>query len=72
MILNMGYHKVTKYDSKKIFNRLNLSPPRSIVGRETSYRYTHNGYTVKLHTSYLESEKKWRDKGTDIGWNLIT
>ena len=71
MILDMGYRKVTKYDSRKIFARLGLSPPRPVVGREASYRYTHNGYTAVLHTSYLESEKKWRDTGTDIGWNLI-
>ncbi len=72
MILGMGYHKVTLYDSKKKFLRLNLSSPREIVGREASYFYSHNGYTVILHTTYLEKEKKWRDVGTDIGWNLIS
>ena len=67
----MGYHKITRNDSSRTFTRLKLLPPRPIEGRETSYRYTNNGYTVILHTTYLELEKKWRDTGTDIGWNLI-
>jgi hypothetical protein len=71
MLLNMGYRKITPSDSRRTFRRLNLSSPRPIEGRETSYRYNHNGYTVILHTSYLELEKKWRNTGTDIGWNLI-
>lgn len=71
MIFSMGYHKITRSDSSKTFIRLNLSPPRPIVGRETSYKYTNNGYTVILHTSYLEASKKWRAKGTDVGWNII-
>jgi hypothetical protein len=73
MILGMGYHKITKNDSRKTFLRLNLSPPRPIVGRETSYYYNgRNGvYSVILHTSYLEAEKKWRNTGEDAGWNLI-
>lgn len=71
MLLDMGYRRVTPYDSKKDFIRLNLSPPRDLVGRETSYYYSHNGYTVMLHTTFLGKEKKWRDTGTDLGWNLI-
>ncbi len=71
MILSMGYRNITRNDSSKEFLRLNLSPPRPIRGRETSYRYTNNGYTVFLHTTYLEASKKWRDKGTDAGWILI-
>lgn len=70
-ILGMGYSKITKTDFKKTFSRLNLTAPRKLEGKETSYRYTNNGYTVILHTTYLESQKKWRDKGKDIGWNLI-
>ena len=67
----MGYHKVAKSDFHKTFTRLDLSPPRPIEGKEASYRYTNNNYTVVLHTTYLEKEKKWRDKSTDIGWILI-
>lgn len=71
MLLNMGYRKITRYDSRKNFIRLNLSAPRPIVGREASYYYSHNGYTVILHTTFLEKEKKWREGSTDVGWNLI-
>lgn len=71
-LLGIGYQKIYQHDSRKTFLRLNLSPPRRIVGREASYWYSHNGYTVILHTSFLEKEKKWREKGTDIGWNLIS
>lgn len=71
-ILEMGYREMNQYDSRKSFLRLNLSPPRNIIGREVSFYYNHNGYTVILHTTYLEKEKKWRDTGTDVGWNLIS
>lgn len=71
MLMNMGYHKITRYDSRKNFLRLNISAPRPIIGRESSYYYNHNGYTVILHTTYLEKEKKWRNIGIDAGWNLI-
>lgn len=72
MILNMGYHKITRYDSRKTFLRLNLSAPREIIGREVSYYYANNGYTVVLHTTYLREERRWRDNSTDAGWNLIS
>jgi hypothetical protein len=71
MILGMGYHIFTKNDSRRTFTRLDLSAPRPLEGRETSYRYTNNNYTAKVHTTYLEREGKWRDKSTDIGWVLI-
>jgi hypothetical protein len=67
----MGYHRVTRGDFYRTLVRLDLSAPRSIEGKEASYRYTNNNYTVKLHTTFLEKEKKWRDKSTDIGWILI-
>ncbi len=76
MLLDMGYREFTTGDSKKEFLRLNLSPPRPIVGREVSFSYKArekgNNYTVILHTTYLKASKKWRDKETDAGWNLIT
>ena len=75
MLLGMGYHEITIGDSKKEFLRLNLSPPRPIIGREASYIYKSrekgNNYSVILHTTYLKAPRKWRDKETDAGWNLI-
>lgn len=71
-ILKMGYQEITHKDSAKNFLRLNLSPPRRIIGREASYKYCNNGYTIILHTSFLKKENKWRDIGTDSGWILIT
>ncbi len=70
-ILEMGYQEITRKDSAKKFLRLNLNPPRTIIGREASYKYTNNGYTVILHTSFLKNENKWRNIGTDAGWILI-
>ena len=67
----MGYHKVTKSNFRKTFIRLDLSAPRPVEGKETSYEYSSNNYTVKLHTTYLENERKWRDNSTDAGWVLI-
>ncbi len=70
-LLEIGFVEITKTDSKKTFNRLGLSPPRPITGKEASYMYTNNNYTVKIHTTFLKKEGKWRDTSTDIGWCLI-
>lgn len=67
----MGWTKYKDKDLAKTLTRLDMSPPRTITGREASYRYTNSGYTAKLHTTYLEKESKWRDSGTDSGWVLI-
>jgi len=75
MLLSMGYREFTIGDSRKEFLRLNLSPPRRIVGREVSFGYKPrekgNNYNVVLHTTYVRALKKWRDKDTDAAWNLI-
>jgi len=73
--LSMGFRENTKFDSARLFERLNLIPPRTITGREASYIYkSHaqgNNYAVIIHTTYLKASKKWRDKGTDAAWCLI-
>lgn len=71
MLLGLGYHKMTRSDQKKSFQRLGLIPPREVTGREVTYFYTNHGYTVILHTTFLAKEKKWREAGDDSGWNLI-
>lgn len=70
-MLDIGYHKITRTDQKKLFTRLGLIPPREVTGRETTYFYTNHGYTAIVHTTYLEKEKKWREVGEDSGWVLI-
>lgn len=67
----IGFLSVEISDQKKLFYRLGLIPPREITGREKTYAYHNHGYTVIVHTTYLEKEKKWRDTGTDSGWVLI-
>jgi hypothetical protein len=67
----IGFLSTEISDQKKLFYRLGLIPPREITGREKTYSYHNHGYTVIIHTTYLEKEKKWRDTGTDSGWVLI-
>lgn len=67
----IGFLSTGISDQKKLFYRLGLIPPREITGREETYFYHNHGYTVIVHTTYLEEEKKWRDTGTDSGWVLI-
>jgi hypothetical protein len=75
IILSMNFSKKSRNDLWTVFTRLGLSPPphRKIIGSETTYEYINpsHGYKVVVHTTYLEKEKKWRDKSTDIGWVLI-
>ncbi|MDD3663121.1 MAG: hypothetical protein PHT84_04615 [Candidatus Pacebacteria bacterium] len=71
MLLGLGYHKMTRSDQKKSFQRLGLISPRELTGREVTYFYNNHGYTVILHTTFLQKEKRWRDLGEDSGWNLI-
>lgn len=73
ILLGWGFTKITRKDSGKSFARLDLSPPigRKIDGREVGFRYSNNGYTVVVWTSYIDSEEKWRDVGTDYMWVLI-
>jgi len=75
MLLDMGYREETTTYSKRLFERLNLIPPRAITGKEATYIYKSreqgNNYTVIIHTTYLKASKKWRDKDTDAGWCLI-
>ncbi len=68
---SMDFRKTSILGQKKLFRRLGLVPPREIKGRETTYLYHNNGYTVVVHTTYLEREKKWRGAGEDAGWVLI-
>jgi hypothetical protein len=63
--------KNDKKYTKRDFERLELKPPRKIVGRETGYFFEANGYKVKVWTTILEDQKKPRDKGEDVGWVLI-
>lgn len=74
-LLDMGYLEETTTYSKRLFERLNLIPPRSITGREATYIYKSreqgNNYTVIIHTTYLKASKKWRDTSTDAAWCLI-
>lgn len=70
-MLDIGYHKITRSDQKKLFQRLDLIPPREVTGRETTYFYTNHGYTAIVHTTYIEKEKRWREVGEDSGWVLI-
>ena len=64
-LIEIGFEKIVSKGS-------NLVPPRDTVGTETSFIYTSkNGYSVIVHTTYLEKEDKWRDVATDNGWVLI-
>lgn len=67
----LSFSKVNTKDQRKLFHQLGLIPSREITGRETTYSYTNHGYTVIIHTTYLEKENKWRETGTDSGWVLI-
>jgi len=68
----MNFLKNLKKYSYRDFQRLDLKPPRKIVGREVGYFFEANGYKVKIWTTILEDQRKPRDKGTDVGWVLIT
>ena len=74
-LLDMGYLEETTTYSKRLFDRLNLVPPRTITGRESTYIYKSreqgNNYRVIIHTTYLKASNKWRDTSNDAAWCLI-
>lgn len=71
-LLSIGFHLKGEINFKKDFQRLGLEAPRKLTGREQGFFFTENGLTVKVWTTYLEKEKKFRDIGEDMGWVLIT
>jgi hypothetical protein len=72
--MEWGYKLNTKLDSSKTFERLQLSPPRKLPGREAilTYHNSNTGYTSRVPTSYLEAQEIWRKTGTDYFWIMIT
>ena len=69
-MIKMGFRNRTTHDSRKVFERLGLIPPRKIIGREEGYEYSNNGYTVKCWTSFVKSLNKFREVGKDVAWIL--
>ena len=74
-VLSMGYRENTTTNIRRLFERLEITPPRKVIGREVTYSYKSreigNNYTVILHTTYIRASKKWRETDTDSGWCLI-
>lgn len=71
-LLQHGFTQKSTISFKKDFKRLGLEAPRNLQGREEGFFYSENNLTVWVWTTYLASEQKFRDVGTDMGWVLIT
>ena len=67
------FKKLSRGNFKTTLERLGLEAPRRIKGsKETSFIYSHeNGYSVIIHTTWVEEDGKWRDIGDDAVWVLI-
>ncbi len=72
LLLQTGYTPISKKHKAKEMERLALVAPRRLEGSEEGWRYSSNGYTAVLWTSFLPTKQKFRDVGTDIGWVIIT
>jgi len=72
LLIGVGYKRMLKRQKAKDVIRLNLEAPRPIFGSEVGYFYSNNGYTAKFWSSWLETEKKFRDVSTDAFWSIIT
>lgn len=72
MLIGMGYSMIKKKDKSKDAFRLELKAPRDLEGSEVGYSYSRNEYTSKFWTSFLFDLEKFRDKGKDALWPIIT
>lgn len=67
----IGFRQINHPNFKKNFERLGIAAPRNITGREEGFEWTENMFTIKIWTTYITKDKKFRDTGTDMGWVLI-
>lgn len=68
-LMNRGFRPVSVTEFRKDFKRLKLKAPRPRPGREDGFLFFADGLTVRVWTTWLESESKVRD--VDAGWVLI-
>ncbi len=72
LLKQIGYSIIKKKDKSQDFFRLKLEAPRRITGSEIGFYYSNKEYTAKFWTSFLFEEEKFRDKGKDAFWPIIT
>ena len=60
-LTNRGFRPVSVAEFRNDFKRLKLKAPRPRPGREDGFLFFANGLTVRVWTTWLESENKMRD-----------
>ncbi len=72
ILKSIGYSDIKRAQKSKDMFRLDLEAPRKLEGSEEGKRYSNNGYTSIIWTSFLLKQGKFRDTEKDIGWPIIT
>jgi len=71
LCLKLGFRKIAPDEIRKQLQQLGKKSPRHVEGREAGFQFNIRGLTSRIWTTYLETEEKLREKGTDSGWVLI-
>jgi hypothetical protein len=69
-MLELGFKHLSPEEIARDRERLGLRSPRKRQGQEMGYYFWRNGLKVKVWTTWLPKERKFRD--ADQGWVLIT
>jgi len=71
----MSFVKINKSQFSKNFQRLGLHKKRKFKFSEPEIGFAYSShfspYKIICWTTFMESEYKMRDKGTDLGWVII-
>ena len=64
-----GFEEISEEEFRRNFRRLGLKAPRPRRGRETGFKFSENGLTVVVWTTWLKKEKRARE--SDAAWVII-
>ncbi len=71
LCLKLGFRKIAPNEIREQLRQLKKRSPRHVEGREAGFQFDGRGLSLRVWTTYLETEEKLREEGTDSGWVLI-
>ncbi len=71
LCLKLGFRKIAPDEIREQLRQLKKGPSRRIEGREVGFQFNDRGLSLRVWTTYLETEGKLREESTDSGWVLI-